>query len=268
MVNTVFLGIFVGMVVVILALNAATAAAIGAHGGQLPWPLVQWAVTTPLGTLAVALVGGLAAGLPVVLAPRERIAFTYAVDVTELPLYAWPRPLPPWRRPGGPTRAAYLLGRGWRQRVLSLLALAFAGLLVLGFFAAYIAIYVYGIRQLPDCSGPRCPPAYSQFPFPTILIGLAIVYVGQYRRVRQVERRCGIWFRAVGGMLDDFNCYVRRPGVTSEAAAAALARYTRAVERPMARGALVVALFSVPYFLVLIALALVTAWLPTQWTPA
>ena len=36
----------------------------------------------------------------------------------------------------------------------------------------------------------------------------------------------------------------------------------------MARGALVLALFSVPYFLVLIALSLLTIWLPTQWTPA
>jgi len=94
------------------------------------------------------------------------------------------------------------------------------------------------------------------------------VNVGQYRRVRQVERRCGIWFRAVGGALGDFNCSVRRPGVTAEAAAAALARSTRAVERPMARGALVIALFSVPYFLVLIALNLLTIWLPTQWMPA
>ncbi len=158
MVNKVALGISLCMAVVILVLNAATAAAIGAHGGHVPWPIVQWAVTTPLGTLAVALVGGLAWGLPVVWAPGERIAFTHAVDVTELPLPAWPRPLPPWRRPGGPTRAAYLLGRGWRQRVPSLLALAFAGLLVLGFFAAYVAIYVFGIRQLPDCSGARCPP--------------------------------------------------------------------------------------------------------------
>jgi len=158
MVNKVALGISLCMAVVILVLNAATAAAIGAHGGHVPWPIVQWAVTTPLGTLAVALVGGLAWGLPVVWAPGERIAFTHAVDVTELPLPAWPPALPPWRRPGGPTRAAYLLGRGWRQRVPSLLALAFAGLLVLGFFAAYVAIYVFGIRQLPDCSGARCPP--------------------------------------------------------------------------------------------------------------
>ena len=48
MVTTVALGIYLGMAVVFLALNAATAPAIGAHGGHLPWPIVQWAVTTPL----------------------------------------------------------------------------------------------------------------------------------------------------------------------------------------------------------------------------
>src|SRR5260370_37385980 len=53
----IFLFIFLGMVVVILALTMATAAADGAQapGGQLPWPIIQWAVTTSLGTLAVAL---------------------------------------------------------------------------------------------------------------------------------------------------------------------------------------------------------------------
>jgi len=52
----VFLVIFLGMVVVILALSMATAAALGAQAqeGHLPWPIVQWAVTTPLGTLAIA----------------------------------------------------------------------------------------------------------------------------------------------------------------------------------------------------------------------
>ena len=131
MLRKAFLVIFLGMAVVILALTVATAAAIAARvGGHLPWPIAQWALTTPLGTLAVALVGGLALGLPFVLAGAARSAFTHAVDVTELPLPAWPaHPLPPWRRPGGPTLAEYLLGRGRRQRVLSLLVLAFAVLL-------------------------------------------------------------------------------------------------------------------------------------------
>ncbi len=263
----VFLVIFLGMVVVILALSMATAAALGAQAqeGHLPWPIVQWAVTTPLGTLAIALVGGLAAGLPPLLWVRRVTPVAMRpVDVTELPLSAWPRPLPPWRRPGGPTPAEYWLGRGWRQRVLSLLALALAGLLVLGSFAAFSAVSWYGLTHLPDCSGPRCPPTYNQLQGPPMLIGLAIMFLGQYWWVRQVERRCGIWFR-VPFTLGDFTCYVRRPGVT--AAAAALAPYTRESTRPVARGAFVAALFFLPFVLVLIALSLLTIWLPTQWMP-
>jgi hypothetical protein len=263
----IFLVIVLGMVVVILALSMATAAAMGAYaqGGQLPWPIVQWVVTTPLGTLAIALVGGLAAGLPLLLVRRVAPVAMRPVDVTELPLSAWPHPLPPWRRPGGPTPAQFWLGRGWRQRVLSLLALALAGLLVLGSFAAFGAVSWYGLSHLPDCSGPRCPPTYSQLQGPPMLIGLCNAFLSQYAWVRQVERRCGVWFR-VPFTLGDFTCYVRRPGVTAEAAAAALARYTRESTRPMARGAFVAALFFLPFFLVLIALSLLTIWLPTQWT--
>jgi hypothetical protein len=270
MLRKVFLVIFLGMVVVILALTMATAAAIaGRLGRHLPWPIAQWALTTPLGTLAVALVGGLALGLPFVLAGTARSAFTHAVDVTELPLPAWPaRPLPPWRRPGGPTLAEYWLGRGRRQRVLSLLVLALAVLLVLSFFAAYVAVGWYGLSHLPDCSGSRCPPTYYQLQGSPTIIGLAIMYLSQYWRARRVERRCGIWFRVPDGALGGFTCYVRRPGVTAEAAAAALARYTRAVKRPVARRALVDVLFFMPYFLVLIALGVLNAWLPTQWIPA
>src|SRR5258706_12713685 len=84
----VFLVIFLGMVVVILALSMATAAALGAQAqeGQLPWPIVQWAVTTPLGTLAVALVGGLAAGLPLLLVRRVAPLAGRPRDGTGLPL--------------------------------------------------------------------------------------------------------------------------------------------------------------------------------------
>jgi hypothetical protein len=266
----VFLVIFLGMVVVILALSMATAAADGAHSqrGQLPWPIVQWAVTTPLGTLAVALVGGLAAGLPPLLWVRRMRPITASpVDVTELPLSAWPRPLPPWQRPGGPTAAEYWLGRGWRQRVLSLLSLALAGLLVFGSFAAYGVVAWYGLTHLPDCSGPRCPPTYSQLQGPPMLIGLYIMFLGQYAWIRQVERRCGIWFR-VPFTLGDFTCYVRRPGVTAADAAAALVPYTRDCTRPVAQGAVVAALFLMPFFLVLIALSLLNIWLPTQWMSA
>ncbi len=137
---------------------------------------------------------------------------------------------------------------------------------VLGSFAAFGAVGWYGLSHLPDCSGPHCPPTYFQLQGPPMLIGLYIAFLGQYWWARHVERRCGIWFR-VPFTPGDFTCYVRRPGVTAAAAAAALAPYTRESTRPMARVAFVAALFFVPFFLVLIALSLLTSWLPTQWTP-
>src|SRR5260370_37025746 len=102
-----FLIIYLGMVVVILALSIATAAALGtrAQGGQLPWPIVQWAVTTPLGTLAVALVGGLAAGLPLLWARRCSPLAPSPFELTALPLPPSPAPHPPWRRSSGPSPA-------------------------------------------------------------------------------------------------------------------------------------------------------------------
>jgi hypothetical protein len=270
----IFLGIVLGVTVVSLALAVATAAIDAQVGqlGQLPWPLAQWALTTPLGTLAVTLLASLACGLPFALAVRAAGAawpFTDAVDVTDLPPTAWPtRLLPPWRRPGGPTLAEYWLGRGWRQRVLSLLAVALAVLLALGFFAAYGAVGWYGLTHLPICIGSRCPPSFWYLQTPPIVIGVAIAQLSQYGWVRQVERRCGVWLRVPAGTLGSITGYVRRPGVTAEAAAAALARYTRGVGRPVARRALVVLLVAVPFFLVLIALGLLSAWLPTQWIPA
>jgi hypothetical protein len=267
------LGISLGIAVVILALAVATAAGIDAREGQLghlPWPLAQWALTTPLGMLAVTLVAGLACGLPAVLAARARWPFTDAVDVTDLPPWAWPpRLLPPWRRPGGPKLAEYWLGRGWRQRVLSLLALALAVLVTLGFFAAYGAVAWYELIHISICIGSRCPPSFGYLQAPPVFVGVALAWLSQYAWVRQVERRCGVWLRVPAGTLGSVAGYVRRPGVTAEAAATALARSTRGVMgRPVARQVFVALLFSVPFFLVLIALGLLSAWLPTQWIPA
>jgi hypothetical protein len=215
----------------------------------------------------MALVGGLVGGLPLVLVARAGWSFAHAVDVTELPPMAWPRPLPPWRRPGGPTLGEYFLGRGLRQRVLSLLVLALAVLLLLGFFATVVAVGWYGITHLPDCSGPRCPPTIGPVTGAPMLLSLASLWLSQYGWIRHMERRCGIWFRVPYGALGGFTCYIRRPGVTADAAAAALARYTRGMGRPVARHALVAVLSLVPLFLVVIALALLSAWLPTQWIP-
>ncbi len=266
----ILIGISLGGAVIILGLTVATA--IGAHGGHLghfPWPIAQWALTTPLDTLVVALGGALVASLPLLVVRRDRVVIDSPVDVTALPPIFWPHPLPPTLRPGDQTPGEYWQCRGRRQRILSLLALALAVLLLFGFFAAYFAIAWYGIAHSPDCIGAHCPPSDGLLLYPWMAISTAIVILGQCRWVRQVERRCGIWFRVRAGAHTGLTCYVRRPGVTADAAAAALARYTQDVQGPaVRRGCAHYVLFSVPYFLVLLALTLLLAWLSTQWIPA
>ncbi len=267
--HKIMLAIFLGLTLVILALAMANAAVIDARAGQLwhlPWPIAQWALTTPLGTLAVAVVGGLVGGLPLLL-PRPEVV--RPVDVMQLPPTAWPRPLPPWYRPGRPAPGEDWLGHGRGQRLLSLLALALAVLLVLGSFTIFGAVGWYGITHLPDCSGPRCPPRPGPVGGPAMVIALAIRFLGYPVWIRHIERRCGIWFRSLDGtrgLPGGFTCYVRRPGITVDAAAAALARYTRG-GRPVARRTLLSALVFEPVLLVQIVLGALIAWLPTQWIP-
>src|SRR5260221_12673453 len=113
-IHKIFIPIYLCMAVVSLGLAMALAA-LDAREGQswhLPWPIVQWALTTPLGILAMTLVGGLVGGLSSVVAAAAILGgqFAYAVDVTELPPMAWPA-ASPWRRPGGARRGGDRLGR-------------------------------------------------------------------------------------------------------------------------------------------------------------
>src|SRR5260221_724831 len=87
-IHKIFIPIYLCMAVVSLGLAMALAA-LDAREGQswhLPWPIVQWALTTPLGILAMTLVGGLVGGLSSVVAAAAILGgqFAYAVDVTEL----------------------------------------------------------------------------------------------------------------------------------------------------------------------------------------
>ena len=272
--HTILLVMSLAASAVIVPLYIATVAGSGADMGHLPWPLVRWALTTPLGALVLALVAGVAWGLPAGVIAAARLPLARAMDVTELPVTDWwAHSLPSAPDPGEFTRAEYWLGRGRRQRMLSLLALTVAVLVSLGFFAAYIAATWYGISHFPDCSGSRCPPTYGHFVFAPLVLGFVIMYLIVYGRTRAVERRCGIWFRMPDrGTLGGFTCYVRAPGVTHQAAAASLAHYSRgrdhrSIARPAARRALATVLSFLPFFLVQTAIALLVAWLPTQWTP-
>lgn len=241
-----------------------------AQGGHLPWPLAQWALMTPLGTLTVTIAGGLLMGLP---AGWGMALFwlgqSRPVDVTDLApadraLYA----RPPRRRPSGPTRAEFWLGRGSRQRVLSSLALAAAAMLILSGCAGVVAVFRYGATHFPQCVGPgglRCPPAFVPTALLPFSLGIATQMLCACAAIRYIEWRCGVRFRIVSGTQVPFGCYLRQPGVSAERASAALARYTGPSDQPFARRTLQIVPFFLPLFLVMIALFGTAAWLPTQW---
>jgi hypothetical protein len=261
--------VYLALVGISLALNMGTMVDLGAPRGHLPWPLAQWALTTPLGTLAVALLGGLVSGLPIplaLLALQPRPILVHPVDVTELPLAAWPSPPSFWRAPGDQSPADVWLGRSRSQRAWSLLALALATLLVMGMLAAVITASWYGFTRIPRCSPSGCSPMFTQ-QLTTLpeFTGLAVAFLSLLAWVAEVERRCGVWFRTrTAGLLG----YIRRPGVTAEAAAATLQRYTRHARLPLARLVLVAVLALLPMFLLWSGGLLLSAWLRTQWIPA
>jgi hypothetical protein len=80
---------WLGMAVLSLILALGNVVEIGSQPGHLPWPLAQWALTTPLGTLALAVLSGLLGSGPFVVIFRVGFRITQPVDVTELPLGAW-----------------------------------------------------------------------------------------------------------------------------------------------------------------------------------
>lgn len=257
--------------VILLALTMGTSAEIGAQRGHLPWPIAQWAFTTPLGALAMTVVGSLIWGLPLSLVALKLPFFVRPVDVTGLPEFAWPRPLPYWRAPDGSgTLAGAWLGRGWPQRAWSLLALAFAALLLIGLFAAFIASGWYKFTHYPDCSASGCPPNFiSQFSIAPEFIGLFGMNLSQFARIAYVERRCGVWFRLPANLMGRLGAYyIRRPGATPETAAGALQRYTQRTMPPIAQVIFVGALALTPGLLMMSGGVLLSTWLSYQWIPA
>src|SRR5215472_10414419 len=62
--------------------------------GHLPWPAVEWALTTPLAALAMMAAGAVSLALPFLalqanMAPRQSLA--RAIDVTGVPPWMWPQ---------------------------------------------------------------------------------------------------------------------------------------------------------------------------------
>jgi hypothetical protein len=242
--------------------------------GHFPWPLAEWTLTTLPGTLALAVVAGLLWSVPAALLMRRIPFLAQTVDVTDLPLDAWPRLRPPWGDPARGTRADRWLGRTQRQRVQNLLALALGALLLLTLLAAWLVAVWYGATHFLHlgCSGASCPrifpPIFTlQIFMAPLYLGVVFVYFAPLAWFAQVQRRCGVWLRTRDpNGHTPLGTYIRRPGVTPEAAARALQRYTLGA-RPLAHVLLSAALVFIPFFLMAIGATLLSTWLSTQWIP-
>lgn len=253
-----------GLFLVMAMVNAADA---GAQRGHLPWPIAQWALTTPLGVLTVAVGGGLIWVLPWLLLMLVSPFPVHPVDVTELPVSAWPRPRTVWHVPEGATRADAWLGRRQPQRILSLLALSVSALLLIGLLATFFASTWYVVTHFPECSPSSCAPNFStQLVFAPEFLGLAAMNLSIIVRTAYAERRGGVWFRARKRSEGGVGAYIRRPGVTPEAAAAALQYYSRGPIAPRAIAGIMLALL--PMGLLFCGGEVLSNWLSIHWIPA
>lgn len=266
-VQLVMTAVYFGLGALFLVTAMVNAADAGAQRGHLPWPIAQWALTTPLGALAMALVGGLAWGLPWLLLLLTSPFPVHPVDVTELPVSAWPRPRTVWHVPDGATRADAWLGRRQPQRILSLLALTVSALLLIGLLATFFTSTWYAVTQFPGCGPSSCAPNFStQLVFVPEFLGLAVMNLSIIVRTAYAERRGGVWFRARKCSEGGVGAYIRRPGVAPEAAAAAFQCYSRGPIAPRAIAGIMLALL--PMGLLFCGGEVLSTWMSIHWIPA
>jgi hypothetical protein len=243
-------------------------ASIGLQRGHLPWPLVQWAVTTPIGLLTLIAAGVVIVALPFVAVMRRIWAWNLAraVDVTGLPPWVWPKRLP--LRPGE-THADRWLGRGRLARRVTVAMLVASATFFLLVLAGVIASAGWSYVEIDSitCGAQGCPPLYPVgfIALDSLVATNVLIFLALYRWLRRVEASGGVSlrypYRFEGGIL----CYVRAPGVTHETAAAALARFTPRQEVPVARLFAVGALAFVPALLMAGAAFFLSTWLQLQW---
>ena len=263
-----FLLLFLLLLVPLIGLMTVEATQAGGH---LPWPVAQWALTTPVG-LFVLLVIGVGVGAPAFIVGQRHFlrgwTLARAVDVTEVPPWVWLTRPPVYP---GETRAERWLGRSRSAQLVSLTLLGGAVLICLLLVANFLAATVVTLRSIPHplCGVYVCPPIYPLIPLGLVsewvIIGLA--YFAQYRWLRRVEASSGVWLRYRTWFDTQGLCYIRQPGVTPEAAAVALARFAPAERMPLVRAFAFVVLGGLPLMLVIFAGGFLQFWLQTQWLP-
>jgi hypothetical protein len=252
-------------VTVLAAMHSADA---GAQGGHLPWMPAQLAFATAPGL--VVLVVGSACVLALLYIAVPQVGQTgwrqvaRAVDVTDVPSEAW------YDRGGAAVSVTERwLGRDGRTRQASVLALALAALLALGMVGAFVASgwYLFA-TPASHCTARECAPSYPLYTVAMVdqLAIMVAIFVAQHRWLGRIEKACGVWFRYRDAGATTSLYYVRRHGVTPEAASAALARFAPP-DRPMAYWVVTMMLVEVPAIAFLCAGLVLTAWLPLQWVP-
>jgi hypothetical protein len=263
------LAIGTALLVVFVPLTLLDTVPVGRSVGHLPWPLVQWALASPVGVLALMAVGILLVAPPyVLLGPGagywRRLAG--AIDVTESPLEAWPKRT---RADAGRTRMERWLGRGHREPWVSLVLFVLAVLLAVALLAMFIAASIFSFAELGSlsCEGQACPP---NFPVTSIALvstfaSIALSSWTYHRWLRRAEASSGVWLRYRDILWAAPLYYVRRPGVTPEAAAAALTRFGLAGGAPLARTFAITVLAMTPLVLLQSASIYLQGWLRFQW---
>lgn len=239
--------------------------------GHLPWPVAQWALTTPAGLVGI-LVICVGVGAPTLIVAQRHFLFGWtlarAVDVTEVPPWVWLTRPPVYP---SETHADRWLGRGRRAQLVSLTLLGGAALICLLLVASFLVAAGVEIAAIPHppCGVGGCPPTYSLIPI--VLAGewvsIGLSSFAQYRWLCGVEASSGVWLRYRNWFQTQGLCYIRQPGVTPEAAAVSLARFAPAARMPLARAFAFVVLGALPLLLVVFTGGFLQFWLQTQWLP-
>jgi hypothetical protein len=242
---------------------------------HFPWPVLQWAVASPTGFLTLSALGILVVAPPFVLFSiwRYRSQVARARDVTDVPKMWWAIP---WQAHLQPPLLQRWLGQRRSERAVSL-ALLVVGVLL---FVALVGVPLEAIavsnrlgNQLdvqPCITHYGCPPPTATLT--TIVTfgwvaGLALGQGGVSLWLHRLEVTSGVWFRYGTWMGGNRLYYVRQPGVTSEAATAALARVSPAHAVPYVRYIFFFVLVWSWYAVLFAAAFLLDTWLQYQWLP-
>jgi len=241
---------------------------------HLPWPVLQWAVASPTGFLTLSTLGILVVAPPFVLFSiwgyRPQVA--RARDVTDVPKVWWAIPRQARLQP--PLLHRWL-GERRSERTVSLALLVVGVLLFVALVGVILAASVVSgrlVNQLDaQCATTHygCPPPTATLK--TILVfgwfaGLALGQGGVSLWLHRLEVTSGVWFR-YGNWMTSRLCYVRQPGVTSEAATAALARVSSVHAVPYVRYIFFFVLVWGWYAVLFAAAFLLDTWLQYQWLP-